>query len=220
VSNWLAVATVTATLRQLVQPAAQQAVPGAQVRTLRPDLMFADRATSGVNLFLYRVQPNATFRNADLATRRSDGTPITRPQAALELSYLVSFFGSDETLEPQRLLGATVATLHAWPVLSADMIAAAIAAEPTYLSGSDLAQQVARVHLGLSALANDELARLWTAFPSVPLHLSVAYQAAAVLVEEPLVPTMPLPVQQVHPTVVATDDPAGYVATQWPVATP
>jgi uncharacterized protein DUF4255 len=213
VSNALAIATVTATLRQLLQPAIQRTVTGAQVRTLRPDLIAADRSGSGVNLFLYEAYPDADFRNDDLPTRRADGAPIRKPRAALGLTYLISCFGSDDALEPQRLLGATAATLHAWPVLSRSDIASAIAAEPDILGGSDLAEQPELVRMSMLRLGTEELSRLWSMFSPLPYHLSVAYQASVVLIDEDLVPLVVLPVQQVHPTVIATDDPAATLAS-------
>ncbi len=88
-SNHLALATVTATLRYMLQDRIQQAVPGAQVRTVRPDVIAKEQQARGVNLYLYQVTPNATFRNVDLATRRSDGTLAQRPVMAVDAHYLI-----------------------------------------------------------------------------------------------------------------------------------
>ena len=107
-SNHLAVATVTGTLRTVITDAVA-AVPGAAVTMQRPDGAAANQG-AGINIFLYQVTPNAAYRNADLPTRRSDGELLQRPQAALVLHYLLSFFGDDGKLEPQRLLGAAPAS--------------------------------------------------------------------------------------------------------------
>jgi uncharacterized protein DUF4255 len=219
VSNYLAVATVTATLQHLLQPAIQAAVPGAQVRTLRPDLMVADRSALGVNVFLYQVHPNATHRNDDLPTRTSDATLRVRPRAAIDLSYLISCLGSDEAFEPQRLLGATVATLHAWPVLTPPQIEAVVAADPTILGGSDVAQQVESIEITLDGFTREELSRLWTMFGTAPYNLSVGYRVSVVLLEPDLMPLAVQPIQQVHPTVMVSDDPAATLASLTPAVT-
>src|SRR6266487_1097414 len=108
-SNYLAVATATETLRTLLSNIAGQDVPGVQVKTTRPDLLFSnDTATTEINIYLYQVTPNAAYRNSDLPTRRADGTVLQRPIAALDLHYMISFYGNENELEPQRLLGSVV----------------------------------------------------------------------------------------------------------------
>src|SRR5829696_2873375 len=123
-SNFLAVATVTAALSQMVLDAVKVDVAGADVTTLRPN-----GAVSGtkVNIYLYQVMPNAALSNADLPARRVDGQLLQRPVAALDLNYLLTFFGADAQLEPQRLLGSVVRTLHSRPVLTRDRIKKTIA---------------------------------------------------------------------------------------------
>lgn len=183
-SNHLALATVTATLRYMLQDRIQQAVPGAQVRTVRPDVIAKEQQARGVNLYLYQVTPNATFRNVDLATRRSDGTLAQRPVMAVDAHYLISFFGAEEQLEPQRLMGVTIGTLHAYPELGGDAIQAALGTAPSaFLTGSDLANEVVRVKVTMESLSTDELSKLWSVFFQVPYQLSVAYQASVVLIE-------------------------------------
>jgi hypothetical protein len=195
-SNHLAIATVTATLRHMLQDRIQQAVPGAQVRTVRPDAIAKDQQARGVNLYLFQVNPNPTFRNVDLMTRRSDGTLAQRPQMAVDVHYIISFYGAEEQLEPQRLLGVTVSTLHAWPEIGRDEIRAALGAAPgAFLNGSDLADQIVTVKTSMTSLTTDELSKLWSVFFQVPYLLSVCYQASVVLLEaedtfpQPALPT-------------------------------
>jgi hypothetical protein len=97
-SNFLAIATVTAALHGVLSEAiALDEVGGAEVTTLRPDGNGEGLPDPGVNIFLYQVTPNAAWRNADLPTRRSGGELVQRPQAALDLSYL---FTSTATTQP------------------------------------------------------------------------------------------------------------------------
>ena len=92
-SNYLAIATVTAALQTKLIKAAE-VFDGAVVTTSRPN--GNDGAvTPAINIFLYQVIPNAAYRNCDLPTRRSDGHLAQRPQAALTLHYLLSFLGDD-----------------------------------------------------------------------------------------------------------------------------
>ena len=99
-SNDLAIATVTATLREWIRPALEVDVTGAQVSLNRPDQIAAFE-NPGVNVFLYQVTPNAAWRNQDLPTRRgSNGEVLQRPQAALDLHYLLTCFGDETLLEP------------------------------------------------------------------------------------------------------------------------
>jgi hypothetical protein len=208
-SNYLAVATVTAVLRDLLQEAAGAAVPGATVTTRRPE-----KAEDGgqnrpvVNVFLYRVTPNAAWRNTDIEIRypdpqepedRAKGRVEKRPQVPLNLSYLFSFYGNELELEPQRLLGSVVSALHAHPLLSPEAIRSTVGRCP-YLRDSDLEFQVAqveRVKLTPVSLNLEELSKLWSVFFQVPYALSVAYEAAAVLIE-PGVPRLPGIVEAVH----------------------
>jgi hypothetical protein len=137
-SNHLAIATVTATLQQMLQPAVGNAVLNAKVGFSRPDAGASKAAL--VNVFLYQVTPNAAYRNADLPTRRPDGTLVDRPQAVLDLHYLFTFHGDDDQFEPQHLLGAVASVLHAKPLLSRQDI---LKAEQQFgfLAGSGLENQ-------------------------------------------------------------------------------
>src|SRR5262249_27882379 len=101
------IAAVTATLRTLIAGAVD-VVPGAQVTTVRPNLLGQEKLTRGVNIFLSRVTPDATMRNQQLPTRRQDGSLAAAPQVALDLHYVFTFYGDDTKLEPQLLLGAVV----------------------------------------------------------------------------------------------------------------
>jgi hypothetical protein len=182
VSNFLAIATVTAALQQILQGPVKAAVGGATVGFNRPD--GTSGATPGplVNAYLYQVTPNAAYRNADVPTRRSDGTLVQKPQTALDLNYLFTFHGDDSKLEPQRMLGAVVNTLHSQPLLSTQNIQAA-ATQFAFLAGSGLDTQVERVKFTPTSLSLEEFTKLWSAFFQVEYSLSAAYQASLVLIE-------------------------------------
>jgi Pvc16 N-terminal domain len=181
-SNYLAIATVTAALQQILQTPVADAVGGATVGFNRPDGTGTGHASPLVNVYLYQVTPNSAYRNDDLPTRRSDGILVQKPQAALDLHYLFTFHGDDDQLEPQRMLGAVVRTLHAQPLLSTQNIQAA-AIQFGFLASSGLDSQVERVKFTPTALSLDEFTKLWSAFFQVEYSLSAAYQASLVLIE-------------------------------------
>ena len=195
-SNYLAVATVTGALQHVLSSAAA-AVPGAKVSTTRPDGAAPAARDPAINIFLYQVMPNAAYRNADLPTRRTNGQVVQRPQAALTLHYLFSFYGDESNLEPQRLLGALVRQLHAKPLLTHQDIVQTLANPPfdTLLATSNLADQLDLVRFTPLGLSLEELSKVWSIFFQSPYVLSVAYQGSAVLIETDDTAQPALPVQ-------------------------
>lgn len=194
-SNYLAIATVTEVLAQLVLTSAE----GALGKTValnkgRPADPVGNDAVS-VCLYLYQVTPNAALRNDDLPTRSADGRLLQRPQAALDLHYLLAFYGDDGELEPQRMLGAVLRDLHAVPVLSPDQIRN-IVNGIGYLAGSNLAEGPERVRFTPVTLSLEESSKLWSIFFQTKHVLSVAYQGSVVLVESEDTPQQALPVSE------------------------
>lgn len=179
-SNALAIATVTAGLAQIIRTAIQAVLPGSDVLTERPSNTPLD--VPRVRLFLYQVTPNIALRNHDLLTRSSNGSLLQRPMAAIDLHYLLSFYGNELELEPQRMLGAAVRDIHAKPVLLRHMVEDAIASTPS-LSGSNLHEAGEQVKFTPVSLSLEELAKLWSVFFQAPYALSVAYQGTVVQID-------------------------------------
>jgi hypothetical protein len=179
-SNQLAIATVTAALQQILTPAVGRAVGSAKVGFSRPD--GGSNQNPLVNIYLYQVTPNAAYRNADLPTRRADGTFAAKPQTALDLHYLFTFHGNDDQLEPQRLLGAVATVLHAQPLLTRQSVTGALA-QYGFLAGSNLADQIEAVKFTPTSLSLEEFSKLWSVFFQIEYSLSAAYQASVVLLE-------------------------------------
>ncbi|HEY4386522.1 MAG TPA: DUF4255 domain-containing protein [Ktedonobacteraceae bacterium] len=183
-SNYLAIATVTVALRDILQDVALTAVPGAVVTTQRPeDINNAGQDKAGINLYLYQVTPNPDWMNNDLPMRDAVGRLLQRPQTALNLDYLLSFHGAELEMEPQRLLGSTVVRLHAQPFLPLVAIQDTIQ-HTSYLAQSDLFNQSERVKFSPLNFNLEELSKLWSVFFQIPYRLSVAYRASVVLLEE------------------------------------
>ncbi|HWS54784.1 MAG TPA: DUF4255 domain-containing protein [Pyrinomonadaceae bacterium] len=186
-SNALAIAAVTTTLRSLLDRALD--APGVEVTTLPPD-----KARTGagdqVNLFLYQMSVDAALRNAP-APRQSKPGETAEPPLALNLFYLVTAYGAnDNDALGHRLLGQAMSALHDHPLLDRDQIRDATFDE---LPDSDLHTQVERVRITWQPLGLEDLSKLWTTFQT-QFRISAAYQVSAVLIESTRAARTPLPV--------------------------
>ena len=189
-SNYLAVATVTATLQRELQSAIGVDVPGATATTVRPDAPGHGVPEVGVNIFLYEVAPNAAVRNRDLPARSGNGqTAVQRP-----------------ALGAQRVLGSVVRHLHSQPLLTRKMIQDAVQAH-SFLANSNLADAVDFVRFSPLSLSLEELSKLWSVFFQTAYVLSAAYRASLVFIEEELTPVTALPVRERQVFVVPFQQP-------------
>ncbi len=200
-SNFLAIAAATATLRQILDDAVQEDVPGAVATMVRPDAPANTLPNPGVNAYLYQVGHNAAWRNADIPTRQADGRLMQRPCVAIDLHYLLTFHGNDGALEPQRVLGSAVRALHDQPLLTRSMIRsvinAAVLQDPQhFLAPADLDSEVELVKFTPLLLSLEELSKLWSVFFQTTYMLSIAYQGTVVLIESVRTPQRALPVRK------------------------
>ena len=186
-SNSLAIAAVTATLRGLLFQGLNSDLAGTLVTTHPPDRARATHSGNQLNLFLYQTQLNAAWRNADLPPVRPG--EASSPPLPLVLHYLITAYGeNDDELLSNRLLGRAMGVLHDHPLLGADEIRLALA-------GNDLHEQVERVRLTPQPLTLEELSKLWATFQT-QYRVSAAYQASVVLIESTVPARTPLPVLQ------------------------
>ncbi len=196
-SNFLAIATVTAALQRLLQSAVEVDVAGARATLDRPD---SKPTGPVVNVFMYEALPNPVMRNDDLPVRRPDGSVAQRPRAALDLHYLLTFHGDDNELEPQRLFGSVVRTLHARPLVTralVDAVVAAAGAQPAAhasLADSNLAGADEMARLAPLPLDVEAMSRLWAVFPQTAYVLSSTWSASCVVIEADEIPELSAPV--------------------------
>ena len=183
-SNRLAIAAVTACLRNLLASAlAGDPELADTMVTAQPLDKARDAAATAnqLNLFLYMISPNAAWRNQDMPGRTRPGE-VASPPLALNLFYLVSAYGRDNDVQQpfsQVLLGQAMSALYDHPLLGHDEIAAA-------LPGNDLGDQPERVRVTLQPLSIEDISKLWAGF-QMQYRLSVAYEVAVVLID-PLTP--------------------------------
>ncbi|MFC7907230.1 DUF4255 domain-containing protein [Streptomyces nigra] len=191
----LAVAAVTTAIRFILQRALDPEQPGAvshtTVTTRHPSkLAFSNgNPQHGINVYCYQVTPQATGNIAALPTRRSGETLMARPTAAVDLHYLISCYGDDETLEPQRLLGSALAALTATPVLTAALVAKAVKhyrgddAMGPLLQEAPLEAGREPARLSPVTLSLEEMSNLWGMFGgNNESVLSVVWLASAAVI--------------------------------------
>jgi len=192
-SNALAIAAVTESLVSLLTNALPAEMTSASVTHVTPD-QINNVSSPGINVFLYQVTPNTAWRNSDLPTRASDGSFLKKPLAALDLHYLITFYGQDLYLEQQRLLGAATLALHAFPTLPRSAIQA-VQLSPTQSAPSDLDTQYDLIRFTPVVFSLEELSKLWSFLLKIDYVLSTAYLASVVLIEQDAV--VPPPARRV-----------------------
>ncbi|MEQ8203082.1 MAG: DUF4255 domain-containing protein, partial [Smithellaceae bacterium] len=164
-SNYLAIATVTEAIRQMLERAIKadftETLNEATATAVRPNAGATDLPKLGVNIYLYQVGYNTAFRNADIPTRSTGGVVQQKPRAALELHYLFSFYGEERKLEPQQVMGSVIRTLHASPQLPSKHISHIIESS-VFLIESDLDAEFDRIKLTPLPLTIEELSKIWS----------------------------------------------------------
>lgn len=205
-SNVLAIAAVTSTIRHVLHESLSwlpDPVGGSDVTTLRPAQLAADDGpgtdSAGLNVYLYQVTPNHAWNLSDLPTRSPAGTLTHRPVAAIDLHYLVTAYGDESALEPQRLLARSALALSVTPVLTKDVIEHAIdkygSGSTAFLDHADLADQAELVKVSPTPLTLEEISKLWGVLGASYL-LSQTYTATVVLLEAEVPVRSALPVRQ------------------------
>ena len=183
-SNHLAIATVTATLQRLLQQSVQTSVEGARVTPARPENQGGSIPETGITLYLYHLKRNTAFANADTPGRQRRAEIARRNQLAIDLYYLLSFYGNEGELEPHRLLGSTLQLFEDQAALTPRMIRDTLA-DPGYgfLADSDLAEQLEMMRFELLPLSTDELSKIWSVFFQTAHALSVCYKVTVIMIE-------------------------------------
>lgn len=207
-SNQYALATVTAALKEALEAAVKKVVGNAKVQIGRPEVAEANENGPSVNLFLYQVKPNRTVRNAFQPTRGRNGRLIEKPYVAVDLDYLLSFYGDDEKFEPELMAAEAVRSLEARPILTRKFLKNTVAKNLATIGKSDLHKARETVKATPITLDLEELSKLWSIFFQVPYSLSLAYRFSYIIVEAeeqagPVLPVTrpvisPLPVSKVN----------------------
>ena len=170
-SNGLAVAAVTETLRKLLVKGLTAELPNeSQITTKPPDIARGNNEGDQINLFLYHVTPNAAWRNMDPPKQTRPGE-IAQPALPLVLDYLITAYGDKD----QRLIGKAMSLFYDYPLLNPADIQAA-------LEEAGLHQQVERVRMTMQPLSLEDMYRLWNGFQT-QYRISAAYQVSVVSID-------------------------------------
>lgn len=200
-TNFQAIATVTATIAYLMDGVLTD-VPAAAITTKPPDVIVNGPPVAGLNIFLYQVNLNQSFRNLDQPARNSSGTLIKRPRLALNLEYLLTATGDgNDDIQAHQILASAMRILNENPLLSSTTIEQAIAAT-SEVSGSDLPYQIEQVKITPLVLSLDELAKLWSSFFQTNYRVSTAYEVTVVILDSQEMPQPALPVLKSQISVV------------------
>jgi uncharacterized protein DUF4255 len=188
VSNPLAIAAVTATVRNLLlqDVTSDPDLADTTVTTQAPDRARGTLTSNQLNLFLYQTVLSAAWRNTDIPQQVQRGERGF-PALGLNLYYLMTAYGRDnDDVFGHRVLGRAMRLLHDHALLGPDEIKSA-------LLNNDLWQQVERVRITPQPLTVDEMSKLWTIFQT-QYRISAAYEMAVVLIESRRTIPRPLPV--------------------------
>jgi Pvc16 N-terminal domain/IPT/TIG domain len=180
-SNFLAIATVTETLRRLLQQEIGFEIPGINITIQPPDTITAPPPAGGLNIFLFHVSKNQGFSGVDLPTRNSNFELMQRPLLGIDLHYLLTAYGDgNNDLAAHAILASTIRILHESPLLSKNQINDTIMLTPE-LAGSDLAEQMEQVRITPQPLSLEEITKLASSFFENRYRLSTVYLATVVL---------------------------------------
>ncbi|MGB3653858.1 MAG: DUF4255 domain-containing protein [Rivularia sp. (in: cyanobacteria)] len=186
-SNSLAIAAVTTTLRNLIATGIGDELGSGGVTTRPPDKARENgEGSNQINIFLYQTLHNTALRNQDIPNRVKPGETGKLP-LALNLYYLITAYGQDyDDILSHRLLGTAMRVLHDRAILKPEDIKAALAI-------SNLHQQIERIRITPQSLSLDDVSKLWTTFQT-QYRISAAYEVSVILIDSSLPVKAPLPV--------------------------
>ncbi|MDJ0838642.1 MAG: DUF4255 domain-containing protein [Acidobacteriota bacterium] len=176
-SNYKAIATVTAALRNLLSDV-DYGLPRvfSDVKVTTKPL---DKAREGVkanqlNIYLYQFLPNPTWRNmSDPALGRAGENG--KPPVALDLYYLVTAYGEgDDDVKGHELIGKAMDIMHDNPRLAVDELQLAV-------EDNDLFKDAGLITVVPQFLPLEELSKFWTS-ASTGFRVSMVYKVSVVLI--------------------------------------
>jgi Pvc16 N-terminal domain/IPT/TIG domain len=198
-SNFLAIATVTETLRRILDREVGQEVPGATITVQPPDTIAAPPAAGGLNIFLFHVSRNSAFNNFDLPTRNSNFEQIQRPLLGVDLHYLLTAYSDGvNDVRAHIILASAMRALHENPIIDRTMIIDTISGPGSRpeLATSDLNEQIEQVKITPQIFSLEEISKLSSSFFENRYRLSVGYLATVVILHSQVNTRPTLPVKR------------------------
>jgi hypothetical protein len=201
-STDLAVTAVTRTIRQIlddgVVPKWGNDVPGGDltkqliVANLPPHKVRDQHSSQNVvNVFLYRTDLNAAWRNLTLPSETKPGEDGGSP-LALNLEYLITAYGEDDREDAAHFfLGQAMRVLHDCAILPR-------AAFQSVLPKANVHRQIERVTITPKPLSIEEMSKLWSIFQT-QFRISTTYLVTVVLIDSLAATRSVLPVLTLGP---------------------
>jgi hypothetical protein len=166
-SNPAAIGHVGVSLQALLEG---ELPAGVEVTLLAPDEVNGPTDPT-LNLFLYKVQENATLRNMDWQPVRGHPDSLAPPPLSLNLHYLMTAYArNSETTgnsEAHKVLGEGMRVLYENRVV------------PDGYLAPELGDAQEQLKIMLQPVDMDELSRIWSTFQK-PYRPSVLYEVAVV----------------------------------------
>lgn len=193
-SNFKAIAGVSRTLRTLLRDRMEEPVP---VTIAPPDVKVASITEKRLNFYLYQVTENGYLKNQEIP---GHGHPSAygHPPLSLDLYYLLTAYGSNETaedadLDTQQILGDAMRVLHDYAIITPDLHEDDDPTNPQILD-TRLLSEFERIKITLQPMTLEDFSKIWTALPQANFRRSVAYQVSVVQIEsrQPRKATLPV----------------------------
>jgi len=146
--------------------------PAPNVTVLAPDE--SGGGSRRVNLFLYKVQENASLKNQDWQARTGDSSQLVPPPLSLNLFYLMTPYAPNDPQSgnsaAHEILGEAMRVLYENPILSEDYLV------------EELVNARHQIKIMLNTLDLEELSQVWNTFTQ-PFRLSVFYEVSVVQID-------------------------------------
>lgn len=203
-STYAAIAAVSSTLQSLLfhkLDAPPTTVAPIPVTVGPPPDDVVDDVQPLVNLFLYRICENGALGNQEQPGRGDRGA-YGKPPLSLNLSYLLTAYGTSKQLHAQLedelishyLLGSAMRILHDFAIVTP----ALEDENGDLILDADLRGERERVKVSMQPISLEDLSKVWTAL-SRPFRASAAYEVTVVQIEPQVRSKHALPVADEGP---------------------
>jgi hypothetical protein len=203
-TNYHAIATVTATLRDILfENLNIPQFAGIKITSKPLDVLETEGPELRLNLFLYKVTPNRGFQDVELPVRNTNGELVRSPLLPINLHYLVTSFNNDtdelQEIKSQQILSKAMMILNENSILSREKILVTRMNSPKIPDkdlDDHLETQVELVKITPESMSLEEITKLWSSFFQIHYRLSVSYLATLILLDSKKEPKISPPVQE------------------------
>lgn len=207
--NYNAIATVTATMRDILQDNLQTSFQGITVTAKPLDILQQDPPANRLNIFLYHISPNLGYLNSDIQ--------MDNPVIALNLYYLLTATTSDSDdlydIKPQQILAKAVLALSKYGILTKeDILSTRTSPNSKILDTNDkdhLESQldIESIKFYLNYMSLDEMVKIWSSGFQLHYRPSISYLVTTILLQNKQEVQPAYPVQDIRVYVLSQKQP-------------